>query len=146
MNTRMHILISAICTFAWLFGCGSDDVKNPEHRAAKNTLLNAWVATEPIQCLGNPWEQDWLENNNWEYDLYPKDPTTPDLEPEEFIIIQDYYARQGVSVFEGRNVLNEGEVCLACSCPEGQTLYLSVRDQDVATMISLGYRVESPPE
>ena len=30
-----------------------------------------WVSIDPIQCLGNPWEQDWLLTH--EYDEYPKD-------------------------------------------------------------------------
>ena len=146
MSTKMHIIIAALCTLAWFSGCGSDDVGNPGPKTAKSILGNTWVAIEPIQCLGNPWEQDWLENNNWDYHSYPKDPTTPGLEPEELEIIQDYYERQGVTVFEGKNVPKYEEVCLACSCPEGHTLYLLVRDQDVETMVTLGYRVESPPE
>ena len=77
---------------------------------------------------------------------YPKDPTTPELEPEELDIIKGYYEQQGVTVSDGKNAPKYDEVCLACSCPEGQTLFLLVRDQDVNTMVSLGYRVESPPE
>ena len=146
MSTKICITIAALCTFVWILGCGSDDVGNPGPKTAKNVLGNTWVAIEPIQCLGNPWEQDWLENNNGDYHSYPKDPTTPGLEPEELEIIQDYYERQGVTVFDGKNIPKYEQVCLACSCPEGHTLYLLVRDQDVETMVALGYRVEAPPE
>jgi len=103
-----------------------------------------WVAMEPIQCLGNPWERDWLESHNWDYSGYPKDPTTPGLEPEEFAIIQDFYDRLGVTVFEAETAPKNEAVCLACSCPEGHTLYLFVAAEDVQKMMEFGYRVESP--
>jgi hypothetical protein len=103
-----------------------------------------WVATEPIQCLGNPWERDWLESHDWDYSGYPKDPSTPGLEPEEIEIIQDYYARHGVEVSEAETAPKFHVVCLACCCPEGHTLYLLVRDEDVEQMIEFGYRKEDP--
>jgi len=146
MGTKLQVGIAVLLVLGWTTGCGSDDVGNPGTRTAKNVLGNTWVAMEPIQCLGNPWEQDWLQHNNGDYGSYPKDPTTPGLEPEELEIIQDYYERQGVTVSDGMNVPKYEEVCLACSCPEGHTLYLLVPDQDVETMVALGYRVESPPE
>jgi hypothetical protein len=133
-----------LCLVLWGAGCSSEDGTNVEARPAKSALTVTWVAIEPVQCLGNPWEQDWLENNGWDYDAYPKDPTRPGLEPEEFEIIRDYYARQGVVVFEGRTAPKYESVCLACSCPEGHTLYLLVRDEDAEAMIGWGYRLESP--
>lgn len=99
-----------------------------------------------MQCLGNPWEQDWLERNDWDYDAYPRDPTRFGLEPQEFEIIQDYYDSEGVVVFDGQTAPKYNNVCLACSCPEGHTLYLLVREQDVAVMVGWGYRVESPAQ
>jgi len=86
-----------------------------------------WMATEPIQCLGNPWELDWLESHNWNYSGYPKDTTTPGLEPEEFAIIRDFYNRRGVTVFKAKTVQKYDTVCATCSCPAGHTLYLKVR-------------------
>ncbi len=107
-------------------------------------LGRAWVATEPIQCLGNPWERDWLASHDGDYGSYPKDPTKPGLEPAEVEIIRDYYRRQGVVVFEAATKGRYEVVCAACSCPEGYTLYLEVRRQDVERMTSFGYRQESP--
>jgi hypothetical protein len=146
MNARGCIMTMLVVLVMGLASCSSDDPAKSQLPAAKNVLEETWVAAEPIQCLENPWEQDWLENHGWDYEGYPKDPTTPQLEPEEFVIIQGYYERQGVVVFEGENAPKYEEVCLACNCPEGQTLYLRVRHEDVPTMVSLGYRVESPPE
>jgi hypothetical protein len=115
------------------------------HKTARSVVTQqTWVAIEPIQCLGNPWEQDWLDNGG-DYQDYPKDPTTPALEQAELEIIKDYYQRQGVEVSDGLNEPKYDNVCLACSCPEGQTLYLQVREEDIPTMLSLGYRLESPP-
>ena len=101
-------------------------------------LARAWVATEPIQCLANPWEQDWLASHDGDYASYPKD-TAAEIE-----IIKDYYRRQGVVVFEAVKKGRYQLVCAACTCPEGHTLYLDVRRQDVAAMLSFGYRQESP--
>ena len=100
-----------------------------------------WVATEPIQCLGNPWEQAWLTSHDGRY---PKDHSKPGLEPEEIEIIQDYYKRQGVTVFRVTTRAKYEVVCAACMCPEGYSLYLEVRDQDLEKMLSFGYREESP--
>ena len=107
-------------------------------------LGRAWVATEPIQCLGNAWEQDWLASHHGDYASYPRDPAKPGLEPAEVEIIKDFYRRRGVVVFEAATKGRYEAVCAACTCPEGYTLYLEVRRQDVNAMISLGYRQESP--
>jgi hypothetical protein len=104
-----------------------------------------WVAIEPTQCLTNAWEQDWLARNGDDYAGYPKDPGTPGLETGEIAIIEEYYSRQGVVVSGTDTAPKYESVCLACSCPEGHTMFLRVRAQDVNTMIGLGYRVEAPP-
>lgn len=76
-----------------------------------------WVAIEPIQCMGNPWERDWLESHNRDYAAYPSDPTKPGLEPEEYNIIKDFYKKQRVSVFAAETAPKYDSVCNACSCP-----------------------------
>ena len=83
MNGRYISLMVFLSTIVCVAACDSDEVTKLATKTAKNVLTQTWVAIEPIQCLGNPWEQDWLDNNNGEYDAYPKDPTTPGLEPEE---------------------------------------------------------------
>jgi hypothetical protein len=103
------------------------------------------VAIEPTQCLTNAWEADWLAQHGGDYAAYPKDPARPGLEPEEIAIIKDYYQRQGVVVSDTATAPKYESVCLACTCPEGHTMYLRVRSQDVDTMIGFGYRVEAPP-
>ena len=97
----------------------------------------AWVATEPVQCLGNPWERDWLARYG---DIQPY-PGYPGAEER---IIREYYAGIGVEVGEIVSIPKYQAVCEACSCPRGDVLYLSVREGDVDTMIRLGFRLESP--
>jgi hypothetical protein len=129
----------------WLLvtSCASDDASAPDRVALSNLQPTRWVANEPTQCLTNPWEQDWLGQGGV-YENYPKDPARPGLEPEEVEIIVDYYARQGVVVGDATTRPKYEEVCLACNCAEGHTLYLRVREEDIDTMIALGYRVEMP--
>lgn len=139
MRLGIAVVLSGLC----LMSCNREDATRPED-ATSLFPSRVWVATEPIQCLGNPWESDWLESHGGDYSLYPKDPATPGLEPEEFEIIQDYYARQGVEVFEAQTASKYDAVCAGCACPEGHTLYLLVKAEDLQQMIDFGYRVESP--
>jgi hypothetical protein len=97
-----------------------------------------WVAIDPIQCMGNPWEREWLEEHEWE--LYPRE-----LE-DKLPIIVDYYQRQGFRIFDSRILVTYGAVCLACSCPAGYTVYLQVFHRDVPELLELGFRIESPEE
>ncbi len=99
-----------------------------------------WLEMTPVQCLGNPWEQDWFENHPREsYEDYPRGDTVL-IEEAEVQIIKDYYKGQGITIYDvqSRNVI--GSTCASCSCPDGYLLYLRVADEDVDEMISLGYR------
>jgi hypothetical protein len=125
--------------------CTSDDPSPPSSVLTRNAESLTWVAIEPTQCLTNAWEQDWLARNGDDYAGYPRDPGTPGLEAGEIAIIEEYYSRRGVVVSGTDTAPKYEAVCLACSCPEGHTMFLRVRAQDVNTMIGLGYRVEAPP-
>jgi hypothetical protein len=97
-----------------------------------------WATTDPVQCLGNPWEVDWLKSNK----EYPRD------DGQTKAIIKDYYSRQGVTVFDVQYVDSPPGtvVCLACSCPAGYTLYIQIDGNSVEKMEALGYKVsEGPP-
>jgi hypothetical protein len=99
---------------------------------------DVWVATEPVQCLGNAWEQDWLARHGNDYGAYPRD-----LDSQKTIMVR-YYAKFGVSVKEIESIVKFPVTCLACACPRGDTLYLLVPEDDANTMIFLGYRREEP--
>jgi len=97
-----------------------------------------WIATDPVQCLTNPWEEDWLSRDSNVYQDYPR------AIDSQLAIVRDYYARMGVEIAEAISIAKYNVTCDACSCPRGDALYLRVRDADVDTMLSLGYRLESP--
>lgn len=102
-----------------------------------------WVEINPVQCMGNPWEQDWLLANDNDISAYPMGPDAPLPGPEEIEIIKDYYAKQDVEVLDARSAWVMQAVCEACSCPEGYTLYLSVAVSDVEKMTALGFKVSA---
>ena len=143
MRTVAPLAVMALISL--LAACESEE--NSENRSVLNTQFGAteWVAIEPVQCMGNPWEMDWLMEHDGDYDSYPRDPRSPGLEPGEVEIIKDYYLRQGVTVSDTATAQRYEVVCLACSCPQGHTMFLRVRAEDVQTMIGFGYRVQSPP-
>lgn len=91
-----------------------------------------WVEIEPIQCLGNPWEVEWLKSHDNNYSEYPRQ--------EESQIIKNYYQKQGVIVFDVKSKQTHKIVCASCDCPRGDTLYLLVSDSDVNKMLELGYK------
>ncbi len=97
-----------------------------------------WVATNPIQCLGNPWERAWLDEHDDDYDSYPRD------RGEQYTIIREYYGDMDVQIFSIITLQTYDIVCCACSCAAGYTLYLLVHENDVPAMLELGYRVSAP--
>lgn len=139
-------LAATVCVLALgVTGCESDESSTDTPGLVTIVDSDSWVAIEPTQCLTNPWEEDWLTSNGHDYQDYPKDYSTPGLDPGEVTIIKDYYRRLGVVVSNTATAPRYEVVCLACSCPEGHTMFLHVRSDDVDTMLGLGYRVESPP-
>lgn len=98
-----------------------------------------WVEIDPIQCLGNPWEVDWLESHNMNYSSYFYENKT--------WVIEKYYKKQGITILGIQSVTFTGKfgepmtTCLACHCLAGYRLYLSVYNFDVSKMLELGYGV-----
>jgi hypothetical protein len=140
-----RVAMASIAVMSLAAGCESDD-KTPQVPGPITQVGPAtWVAIEPTQCLTNDWEADWLAQHGNDYAAYPKDYARPGLEPEEVAIIKDYYRHQGVVVSGTATAPKYDAICAACNCPEGHTMFLRVRAEDVETMIGFGYRVESPP-
>ena len=59
-----------ICLAVLTVGCEQEETP-----AVLNTreTTTVWVTIDPIQCLSNPWEQDWLASHDNDYDAYPRD-------------------------------------------------------------------------
>lgn len=97
-----------------------------------------WVYYVPVQCLGNPWEQDWLESNGGDSANYPKE--------REMEIIKSYYEKKGVQILKtGLGMSAFDRVCLACSCPRGDLILLLVPDSQMEKMLALGFKKGSSP-
>lgn len=137
MRTRRHhprglapvtVAMAAVALLLW--GCdGGGFLLEPRQ---------SWVAIDPVQCLTNPWEKDWLERHDGNYGSYPLDPDS------QYAIIRAYYAGHGVRVDDIISIPKYQNVCEACSCPRGDALYLLVRNVDVNRMLRFGFRLESP--
>ena len=97
----------------------------------------SWVMIDPIQCMGNPWEQAWLEENNNDRDLW--------LEMEEqakLDVFEEYYESKGVMIYEIRISLPYENTCAACNCPRGDRFHCRVDEDDVNQMLGWGFESE----
>ena len=130
---RTIILILSIFILIGLLGCTTDGPLQPPFGKRFT-----WVAIDPIQCMGNPWEIEWLEEHDWDYSSYPRE--LKDRLP----IIVDYYKWQGIKIYCSMAMWTYSATCDACGCPAGYTVYFSVSNRDVPKVLKMGFRIESP--
>lgn len=119
---------------------------NGSKQVATEEAPSVWMETDPIQCLGNPWEEDWLSKEGREYGDYPKgNPRI--VEKQEMEIIIDFFKRKGVSVYEvnSKSYPEEMAVCDACTCPAGYTLYLRVPESQAEKLEGFKFTRSSNP-
>ena len=90
-----------------------------------------WVSIDPIQCLGNTWEQDWLLTH--EYDEYPKD------QEGRIRIFREFFKEQGVKIHKTEVTFPYLVVCEACSCPRGDRISCLIDEADLPTMLGWGF-------
>lgn len=90
----------------------------------------SWVSIAPKQCRSNPWEIDA--------------PLSVGISEESAIKI--FYQKQGIVVAEVVSKPTYQVVCLACNCPRGDTLYLSILTRDIPKMTAQGFMVAEKPE
>ncbi len=90
-----------------------------------------WLTYSPIQCDGNPWEKWYAEGNI----QFVKEPT------EKQLVISYYSQVYSISI-NGYNQVqgDDGAVCMACSCPRGDTLWAFVSLSDADKMKQLGWK------
>lgn len=93
------------------------------------------VAYDPIQCQGNPWEEDWLL-------AHPNDPNAQEyVKAHDLSLFKAYYEREAdVEIFEVKKETVHQAVCLACSCPRGDRLTVTVAAEDVAKLLEMGFK------
>lgn len=90
-----------------------------------------WVAVKPVQCLGNPWEKDWLERHpNENYPIQ-----------DERKILRAYFGANGVTILDIRRkpFVQGTHLCQTCNCERGDTLFLSVNASEAPLLRTYGY-------
>ncbi len=95
-----------------------------------------WVHVDPVQCLWNAWELNRLEENNNDYDNYPRGHILV-IENAEKEIITEYYKNQWVEILDiwSEEYAGDFMVCEACSCSQWYTLYLKIKKSDLSVML-----------
>jgi len=100
-----------------------------------------WVSIDAIQCMGNPWEQDWLEKHDDNNDLWH------DLsETEKMDVFKTYYKEQGVTIYDLKRTWPYETTCAACACKRGDRFYCYIEDADVDRMLEWGFVLDYPEE
>lgn len=89
------------------------------------------VYIDPIQCLGNPWDAEWLESHDVE--------DYPQTESGRLQIFTDYYEKQGVTMFDVYSKWVYNATCDGCNCPTGERYYCSVDESDVGFLLESGF-------
>lgn len=128
---------------ALLAGCAASDTS--QHNAAEQEEA-LWLSTQPVQCLQNPWEEEWMSNHPEE--TYPKG-TPRTLEEAEKTIIKKYFEALGLTIYDVKGVpFPEGTmVCEACHCPDGYTLFLQVAAADATVLrTEFGFKYQAPED
>jgi hypothetical protein len=99
---------------------------------------NVWVAINPVQCLQNPWELDWLRIYG-DASEYPKE--------NELDIVELYFYKQGIQIYDiQQESYAQSAVCQACNCPRGDTIFLLVSINDYAALKEQGFEARPPRE
>jgi len=86
-----------------------------------------WVSIDPIQCGGNPWQQDRSGEDHM----------------GELSVIKKYYEDRGIVICEMRRSWPYEATCLACSCPRGDRVYLYIDERGVEQMREWGFQALS---
>jgi hypothetical protein len=96
------------------------------------------MVVRPLQCMRNPWEQEWLKRNKNQVTKYPRQ--------KEFALVRNYFKNRRVPILDFRlkPFLKGDGRCETCECPRGDTFFLLISALDVPTMVSLGYSERLP--
>ena len=95
------------------------------------------MSIDPVQCLSNEWEQDWLEKNGNNFQLWSELTHEEQLE-----IFKAFYEDQGIMIHDMDVTYPYEEVCTACSCPRGDRLHVLVDADNLEQMLDWGFDLE----
>jgi len=94
-------------------------------------IPRVWAIVQPLQCLGNPWEQDWVAHHE-KSEVYPQ--------RDEKQILKAFFAQNQIQILDIRvRPYDGGPLCQTCDCPRGDTLYLLVSAENAPLLKSFGY-------
>lgn len=80
-----------------------------------------WLSYQETQCA-DPWGYG---NSNQDKVQY----------------IKEYLQKQGITVLDiSLNKVNDGAMCMACTCASGRVLKVQVRKEDEAKLLALGFK------
>lgn len=103
-----------------------------------------WLEKNPIKCLGNAWEFNWLVNHPNKYNEYPSN-NPNSISSEEIKILKDYYKLKNINIINTKSTLLKNtdtsnlKPCDLCSCPQGYTLYISTDVEGAKRLLKLGW-------
>jgi hypothetical protein len=117
-----------------LVACDDDDSSDASEAGTATSAPGATLIYREVQCLGNPWEGDWVASNPGRQ--------LPDDEPARRAIFESYWRRQGIDVTNiSRRRSPGGEVvCLGCNCPTGFEWAVQVPPNQVSAALARGFR------
>ncbi len=112
----------------------------PIAEAKSPSADRVWVIIRPKQCLGNPWEKEWLAKHQNDGVKYP-------LKRED-TVIKSFFVKKHIPILDVRllRYVKGDPICQACDCPRGDTLYILINPEDVPKMVALGYAERMPAD
>lgn len=111
-----------------------------DHTAPAEALLDrqfarigaqTWVEAMPLQCLTNPWQQEWLKEHGNDPSQYPHE--------RERDILRMYFLKRGVDFGEYHAEGVWDATCAACTCPAGYAAFLQINQQDLPVFEQHGF-------
>ena len=97
-----------------------------------------WMAASPVQCLGNPWEKDWLKAHHNKGSLYPMH--------DETKVMKDFFTKNGFMIYDLRlrPYMHDKQLCRACNCSRGDLLLILVPKDDASLLTHYGFQSTVP--
>ena len=127
---RLNLWLVALA-LVLLTACHEEEVLLSIDPVTDSQEEGLWLYIDPIQCLGNPWDLDWLLTHD--YNDYPQ------TESGRVAIFRDYYTGQGLVIHEVRVEQAYEGVCGACGCPTGERYFILVDEADEGAFLDLGF-------
>ena len=102
----------------------------PTETNATSEAVTMWMKIDPVQCQMNPWEQG-----------APAVQQGEDRAKREEALLRDYLEKKvSVSMLGYMQKRTMENVCDACSCPRGDTIWIMIDEDDSAKLAPQGWK------